>query len=345
MARYKPPRRNYKSVWSYLMDWLLGSLLFGIFITIVKILDLDWIIYDYEVYAYLFVVALFSFAAQIWRRLFFATVNGKVIIEKSNVLFKENQDIEISLRALDYQVEVGAVSQNAKEEYLFQCKIPLGRKFTLGVDVGDKRVLTEDVSEIEGVRWLFGNPKFGLPISSGEPKQVDVVIPDIPQRTISTYKPVRKTFNYHYIPGAIFGIATISLVFFGTSMGIWSRFFEGTIYGQVIREDGDTNRLENIEVSLNFEDDLFRRIPKKWRPVLTDANGEYRLYNCISVNDETVRLTVKYETEIPGYYREIHSSVEGIAGVKRFLGLPISSGIPKRVDFVIPDIPPPIIGN
>lgn len=345
MARYKPPRRNYKSFWSYLMDWVGGSLLFGIFITIVKILDLDWIIYDYEVYAYLFVVAFFSFAAQMWRRLFFGTVNGKIVISKKKVLSKEVQDLEISLRALDYKVEVGSVSENAKGDYLFQCKIPLGRKFTLGVDVGNNRVLTEDVGEIEGVRWLFGMPQFGLPITSGEPKQVDVVVPDIPQRTIEMHKPARKTFNYHYIPGAIFGIATIILIFFGTSMEIWSRFFEGTIYGQVIREDGDTNRLENIEISLNFEGDLIRRIPKRWRPVLTDAKGEYRFDNCISVNDKTVLLTVKYETETPGYYREIHNSVEGIEGVKRFLGLPISSGIPKQVDFVIPDIPPPIIGN
>ena len=345
MKRYKPPRRKSTSFWSYLMDWLRGSLLFGIFIAIAKILDFDWIIYDYEVYAYLFVVAFFSFAAQIWRRLFFGTVNGKVVIEKSNVLLKEVQDIEISLRALDYQVKVGSISKNAKGEYLFQCKIPLGRKFTLRVDVGNSRVLTEDVGEIEGVRWLFGKPTFGLPISSGEPKQIDVVIPDIPQNTIATRSPVRTTFNYHYIPGAIFGIVTIILLFLGTSMEIWSRFFEGTIYGQVIREDEDTNRLENIEVSLNFEGDLIRRIPKKWRPVLTNAKGEYRFDNSVSVNRNTIYITVKYETEIPGYYREIGKDVEGIEGVKRFLGLPISSGVPKRVNFVIPDIPPPIIEN
>ncbi len=47
----------------------------------------------------------------------------------------------------------------------------------------------------------------------------------------------------------------------------------------------------------------------------------------------------------PGYYREVYQRVDGFEGVKQFLGLPISSGIPKRVDFVIPDIPPPIIGN
>ena len=327
------------------MDWLGGSLLFGIFITIAKILDFDWIIYDYEVNAYLFVAAFFSFAAQIWRRLFFGTVNGKVVIEKSNVLSTEVQDIEISLRALDYHVKVGSVSKNAKGEYLFQCKIPLGRKFTLGVDVGNSRVLTEDVGEIEGVQWLFRKPTFGLPISSGEPKQVDVVIPDMPQNTIAAHRPVRTTNNYHYIPGAIFGIATIIFIFLGTSMGIWSRFFEGTIYGQVIREDGNTNRLENIEVSLNFKGDLIRQIPKKWRPVLTNAKGEYRFNNCISVNRSTIYITVKYETETSGYFRKIGKDVEGIEGVIRFLGLPISSGIPKRVDFVIPDIPPPIIGN
>lgn len=344
MARYKSPNRNYKSFWSYLTDWLGATLLFGIFITIIKIMDLDWIIYDQEVNAYLFVVVSFLFAAKIWQRLYFGTVNGRVVIDKSNVLLKEVQDIEISLRALEYKVEVGTVSKNAKGEYLFQCKVPLRHKFTLGIDVGNIRVLTEDVGEIEGVRWLFGMPKFGLPISSGEPVQVDVVVSDISQNTIATHSPKRKTSDYRSIPMAIFGIAVI-YISFGTSLEIWSRFFEGTIYGQVIREDGDTNRLEDIEVSLNIEGDSFRRIPKKWRPVLTNAKGEYRLDNCVSVNDSTIRLTVKYETETPGYYREIHNLVEGIEGVRRFLGLPISSGIPKRVDFVIPDIPPPIIGN
>lgn len=345
MKRYKPPRSNSKGFWTYLMDWIGGSLIYGGFVAFLKILGYDWIIYGYELYGYFFVVLLFGIAAQIWRQMFFGTVNGKIVIEKSEVLSNQIEEIEISLRAIDGKVKVGAVSQNAKGEYLFQCKIPVGRKFTLAVDIGKRRVVTEDIGEIEGVRWLFGQPHFGLPISSGQPKEVDLVVPKIPADTIATYRPARRSYSSHNLPGIILGTAMIIVMLWGLSGEIWSRFFEGTIYGQVTREDGDTSRLENIEVSLLYIKMDNKKVPKKWRPVLTNSKGEYRFDNCVSVNDKTIYLMVKYESGAPGYYREISKNVEGIEGVRRFLGFPISSGIPKRVDFVIPDIPPPIIGN
>ena len=344
MKRYKPPRKNAKGIWTYVMDWISGSIVYGGFIAFIKILGYDWIIYDYELYAYFGVVILFGFVAQIWRMLFLGTVNGKFVIERSEVLSNKIEDIEISLRAIDCKVKVGSVSENTKGEYLFQSKIPLRRKFTIAVDVGNRRVVTEDIGEIEGVRWLFGQPHLGLPISSGQPKEVDLVVPNIPEDTIASHSPTRSTYNTHQLPGVILGIALIIVMSWGAPKEIWSRFFEGTIYGQVTREDGNTNRLENIEIFIGSEF-AKKEGPKKWRPVLTDSNGEYRFDNCVSVNRETIHITVKYETETSGYYREISKHVEGIEGVRRFLGLPISSGIPKRVDFVIPDIPPPIIGN
>ena len=340
MARYKPERRNSKTIWRYLMDWIYGSILFCSFIAIVKILGYEWIIYNYEVLAYLIVVSLFSIAAQIWRRLFFGTVNGKIVIEKSKVLSDEVQNIEISLRANDYKAKVDPVSKNAKGEYLFQCKIPVGHKFTLGVDVDNNRVVTEDIGEIEGVRWLFGRPNFELPISAGQPKQVDLVIPNIPQDTIATHRFARTSYSYHNVPWVILGTAMIIFTFWGAPAEILGRFLPGTIYGQVTREDGDTMRLENIEVSLHFS-----KMAKKWKPVLTNSKGEYRFDKCIPGNLKYIAITVKYGSGAPGHYREITKIIDGFEGVRKFLGLPISSGIPKRVDFVIPDIPPPIIGN
>lgn len=344
MKRYKPERRNSKGFWSYVVDWIGGSLVYAGFIAIIKILGYDWIIYNYELLSYFIVVLLFGIAAQIWRQAFFGTVNGKIVIEKSEVLSNQIEDIEISLHTIDDKINVGAVSQNAKGEYLFQCKVPVGRKFTLAVDVGNSRVVTEGIGEIEGVRWLFGQPHFRLPISSGQPKEVDLVVPKIPENTIVTHRPERTSFSYHNLPGVILGIVLIIAMFWGAPKEIWSRFFEGTIYGQVTREDGDTDRLENIEIFIGSE--LAKKEgPKKWRPVLTNSKGEYRFDNCVSVNRETIYLTVKYESGSPGYYRKFSKNIDGIEGVRRFLGFPISSGIPKQVDLVIPDIPPPIIGN
>ncbi len=114
----------------------------------------------------------------------------------------------------------------------------------------------------------------------------------------------------------------------------------GTVYGQVIQEDRGTNRLENIEMSLSIG-----HSGEKWSPVLTNAKGEYRFEKCVPVHLKYIVIMAKYESGASGGTREITEIVDGIAGVKRFLGFPISSGTPKRVDFVIPDIPPPIIGN
>ncbi len=188
MARYKPVRRDTKGCWSFLVDWVLGSILF---ITIVEISGYGWLIDNYESFAYLIVVILFAWGARLWRRLFFGTVNGRVILEKSKILSNQVENIEILLRTDNYKVKVGPIFENAKGEYLFQSKVPTGHPITLTVDVGNGQGVTENISEIEGVRWLFGKPKFGLPLSSGQPKQVDLVIPNIPQNAIATHKPVR----------------------------------------------------------------------------------------------------------------------------------------------------------
>ena len=68
MARYKPVRRDTKGCWSFLGDWVLGSILF---ITIVEISGYGWLIDNYESFAYLIVVILFAWGARLWRRLFF----------------------------------------------------------------------------------------------------------------------------------------------------------------------------------------------------------------------------------------------------------------------------------
>ncbi|MCG9128999.1 hypothetical protein JT359_15520 [Candidatus Poribacteria bacterium] len=41
--------------------------------------------------------------------------------------------------------------------------------------IGDQKI-THTVDEIEGVKWLFGVSYFGLPISIGNEKRVDLTV-------------------------------------------------------------------------------------------------------------------------------------------------------------------------
>ena len=79
-------------------------------------------------------------------------------------------------------------------------------------------------------------------------------------------------------------------------------------------------------------------------PVFTNSEGEYR-FECEVPIGYYITMTAKY-----GNNREIEKNVGEIEDVKwllgiRRLGLPISSGIPKQVDFVIPSMPSSTAGN
>ena len=125
---------------------------------------------------YIFLVT----AARIWRRLFFGTINGKVVMQNRNLLPQQFENIEFSLTAKNFKKKVRPVLTNVKGEYSFQCRVPIRFYLTFRATVGDNQFITEPIGKIEGVRWLFGIPYFKLPISSGDPITVDLVISDIP---------------------------------------------------------------------------------------------------------------------------------------------------------------------
>ena len=311
--------------------------------------------------AYILFCIFLVIVARIWRRLFSGTIHGKVVVGNRNILPQQFEDVEFFLTAKDFKKKVRPVLTNVKGEYSFQCRVPVRFYLTLRATAGDNQFISEPIGKIEGVRWLFGIPYFRLPISSGDPIHVDLVISDIPDPNLvlngkepnytiqnsnegsqKMHTPVHPILNDRWMPVLIVVVSLMIDFFFGSPTEIWSRFFEGTVYGKVVLENRDTdpNRLANIEISWYISD-----FAKKCKPVLTDANGEYRFERAVPVNAESLSMTAKYEAGRPGYYREVYQRVEGIEGVRRFLGLPISSGVPKRVDFVIPDIPPPIIGK
>ncbi|MYF98286.1 hypothetical protein F4212_04000, partial [Candidatus Poribacteria bacterium] len=278
MQETKSVHPIFNNRWSPVIDWIVWSIISGIIITIAKRLGYGRFIHRFEFFVFLGIAILMGIVTLIWRRLFFGTVVGTVFIEDRKLLPRQVQNIEIAFTTDNYMKIVRPVLTNINGKYSFDCKVPVGSRIIIKAFVGHDEVISENVGEIEDVRWLFGIPFFGLPISSGNSKQVDLVIPNSPQNTIETPRPVRSTFNLHHLPWILLGTAVIIFSLWGKSMEVWGSFFEGTIYGQVTREDGDTNRLHNIEISIAYSD-----FAKKIEPVLTNSIGKYRFDNCIPV--------------------------------------------------------------
>jgi hypothetical protein len=147
---------------------------------------------------------------------------------------------------------------------------------------------------------------------------------------------VHPIFHNQWAPLFIFiGWILFSLLV-GTVKNVWCVIFEGAIYGKVVMENGDNvpQHVENIEISWDAGSNA-----RKCNPVLTNSKGEYRFDRDVPVG-HYLSMTARDR-----YHREIRINVGEIEGVKWFVGLPISSGIPKRVDFTIPAIPSPTAVN
>ena len=118
-------------------------------------------------------------------------------------------------------------------------------------------------------------------------------------------------------------------------------FFKGTVYGTVVLNSDSTSLapIKNVEVSWGPSHHLSR----KDTPVVTDEKGEFRFDNL------PLRPHLTLTAKLPNnrYVHQVIGDFEGIRWFlgKRWLGFPMSSGSPKRVDFVISDISPPIIGD
>lgn len=152
---------------------------------------------------------------------------------------------------------------------------------------------------------------------------------------MTSKQPVHRIFNNRWIPLVIVVAVILIYILQGIGEEIWNRFFEGTIYGTVVMvtEDNTREPVGNVEISWSTGFGI-----KQCRPVLTNFKGEYRFDNDVPLGYH-ISMTAKY-----GYQHETHQSVGEIEGVNWFFGLPISTGVHKRVDFIIP-YNPPIFGN
>lgn len=113
----------------------------------------------------------------------------------------------------------------------------------------------------------------------------------------------------------------------------WRAAFNGTVYGRVFIENNDTKimPLKNVEVSYNSP-----FLEKPGAPVFSDVKGRFCFEDVVPVH-KPITLEAKI-----GEGRIIYQHIGRIEGVKWFLGqpslkLPLSSGAPMHVDFVVPN--------
>ena len=145
------------------------------------------------------------------------------------------------------------------------------------------------------------------------------------------HKPI-SLFNNRTRPIFKIGGILLLLIGIGIAREVWFSFFSGTLYGKCLIEHDDTPALpiENIEISWDAGTKIRRSTP-----VFTNTKGEYIFERKVPVGYNIV-VTATFEND-----HHITKYVGEIEGVKWFLGipwlrLPLSSGIPKRVDFTIP---------
>ncbi len=130
--------------------------------------------------AWILISHLNGIAANIWRGFFDGTVYGKVVMENSETSTLPIENVEITWYVGPGKKQSATVFTNSKGEYRFEHEVPIGYGITMTAKYGNNREIEENVGAIKGVKWLLGSKRLGLPISSGDPKQVDFVIPSMP---------------------------------------------------------------------------------------------------------------------------------------------------------------------
>lgn len=135
---------------------------------------------------------------------------------------------------------------------------------------------------------------------------------------------------YHFSLFVILIITIVSVKDFAAKE--WRAAFNGTVSGRVFIENNDTKiiPLKNVEISYSSP-----FLEKPGVPVFSDVKGRFRFEDVVPVH-KPITLEAKI-----GEDRILYQHIGRIEGVKWFLGqpslkLPLSSGEPMHVDFVVP---------
>lgn len=111
----------------------------------------------------------------------------------------------------------------------------------------------------------------------------------------------------------------------------WRSYFAGTVYGNVILKSDSMQTIPIKNVEISWGPHHHRK--KQNTPVSTNAKGEFYF------DDLPLKPNLTLSVKLPNN-RYVHNVIGEIEGVRWLFGLhwlelPISSGDPKRIDFIV----------
>ncbi len=123
------------------------------------------------------IISVYIFVTGKWRRAIKGTVFGEVVMKYEDKTIRPLNNIEIYYNSpfLDKRGEPVFTDMDGK--FCFKHAVPVDKPITLEAKIGKNRVIYQHIGKIEGVKWFLGKPSLKLPLSSGEPKHVDFVVP------------------------------------------------------------------------------------------------------------------------------------------------------------------------
>ncbi len=123
------------------------------------------------------IISVYIFVAGKWRRAIKGTVFGEVVIKYEDKTIRPLNNIEIYYNSPFLDKRGEPVFTDVEGKFCFENVVPVDKPITLEAKIGKDLVIYQHIGKIEGVKWFLGKPSMKLPLSSGEPKRVDFVVP------------------------------------------------------------------------------------------------------------------------------------------------------------------------
>ena len=123
------------------------------------------------------IVLVRDYAAQKWRAAFNGTVYGRVFIQNNDRKIIPLKNIEVSYNSPFLEESGVPVFTDREGRFSFEDVVPVHKPITLEARVGEDRLIYQHIGRIKGVKWFLGQSSLRLPLSSGEPRHVDFVVP------------------------------------------------------------------------------------------------------------------------------------------------------------------------
>ena len=157
----------YYIIFEYIFYNISGFHIFGLIKALLCTILLKFVIQDFVIH----------FVTERWRAAFYGTVYGKVVMKDSDTTTIPLKNIEISYNSPFLEKPGIPVFSDARGMFRFERVVPVHKPITLEAKIEKDHILYQHIGKIEGVKWFLGQPSLRLPISSGDPKHVDVIVP------------------------------------------------------------------------------------------------------------------------------------------------------------------------